>query len=56
MAAVNVVGLPENSPFRSADQVSLPEDPEAEVQALEQDEDSSEEDEGTESLETRDLS
>lgn len=56
MAAVNVVGLPENSPFRSADQVSLPEDPEAEVQALEQDEDSSEEDEGTESLETRGLS
>lgn len=56
MAAVNVIGLPENSPFRSADQVPLPEDPEAEVQALEQDEDSSEEDEGTESLETRDLS
>lgn len=31
MAAVNVVGLPENSPFRSADQVPLLEDPEAEV-------------------------
>lgn len=56
MAAVNVVGLLENSPFRSADQVPLPEDPEAEVQALEQDEDSSEEDEGIESLEMRDLS
>lgn len=47
MAVVNAIDLLKNSPFRSADQVPLPEDPKAEIQAPEQDEDSSEEDEGT---------
>ena len=50
MAAVNVVSFPENSLFKSADQVPLPEDLEAEDQTPKQDRDSSEDDEGTESL------
>ena len=50
MVAVNAVGLPENSPFRSVDQVPLLEDLKAKDQAPEQDGDSSEDDEGTESL------
>nr|POE61247.1 hypothetical protein CFP56_61493 [Quercus suber] len=56
MAEVNAIGLPETSPFRSANHISLPEDPEAEAEAPEQDKDGNEEEEGTESLKTRELS
>ena len=42
MAEVDAIGLLRNSPFRSVNQVLLLEDPEAKVQAPEQDEDSSE--------------
>lgn len=55
MAAINAVGLPEDSPFKSADRVQLPEDPEIKTQATEQGEDNSDKDEGTESPETREL-
>ena len=56
MAAVNAISLPDTSPFMSDDQILLCEDPEAEAQAPKQDEDSNEEEEGTDSLEMRDLS
>ena len=56
MATVNVVDLLEESLFRSADQVLLPEDLVVKTQAEEQGEDSSKEEEGTESLESRELS
>ena len=55
MATVNAVDLLEESPFRSANQVLLPEDLVVKTQAEEQGEDSSKE-EGTESLESRELS
>ena len=48
MAAVNAIGLPENSPFKNSEQVQLPEDLTGEVQAKEQVEDSSDEEEGAE--------
>ena len=35
MAAINVVDLPKDSPFRSADQVPLPKDLEVETQVAE---------------------
>ena len=56
MVVVNAIGLPDTSPFRSADQISLPEDLEVKAQAQEQSEDNSEEDEGAESPEMRELS
>ena len=56
MAAMNAISLLDTSPFRSADQILLPEDPEAQAQAPKQDEDSSEKEEGTKSSELRELS
>ena len=56
MAAVNAIGLPEDSPFRSVDQVSLPEYPVVETQAEGQGEVNSDEEEGLKCLESRELS
>ena len=56
MVEINAVGLLENSRFRSANQVPLPEDLKIEKQAPKQGEDSNNEDEGTKSPETRELS
>ena len=56
MAAVNAIGLPEDSPFRSVDQVSLPEYPVVETQAEGQGEVNSDEEEGSKCLESRELS
>ena len=56
MAAVNAIGLPENSPFRNSNRVPLLEDPASEAQAEEQEEDSSDKEEGTESPESQELS
>ena len=56
MAAVNAVDLLEDSPFKSVDRVSLPEDLVVKTHAEEQGEDSSEEEEGMKSPESRKLS
>ena len=56
MAAVNAIGLLEDSPFRSADQVSLPEDPVVETQVEGQGKVNSDEEEGLECMEPRELS
>ena len=56
MAAVNVVDLPEDSPFKSANRVLLPEDLMVKTQVEEQGKNSNEEEEGMESPESRDLS
>ena len=56
MAAVNVVDLLEDSPFRCADRVLLPEGLVVKTQVEEQGKDSSEEEEGMESPESRDIS
>lgn len=56
MAAINTIGLPKDSPFRSVDRVSLPEDPKVGTQVTEQGEDNSDEDEGKENPKTRELS
>ncbi|XP_075633850.1 uncharacterized protein LOC142606371 [Castanea sativa] len=56
MAAVNAIRLLDDSPYRSADQVLLPENPVVETQAEEKGEDSIDEEEGLESLESRELS
>lgn len=56
MVAVNAIGLPEDSPFRNTDRVPLPEDPVVEAQVEEQEKDNSDEDEGAESPESRELS
>ena len=56
MAAINAIGLPDDSPFRSANQVPLPKDPVVETQVEEEGEDSSGEEEGADSLESRKLS
>ena len=56
MVAVNAIGLLVESPFRKADQVPLPEDPVAKVKTEEQEEDSSDNDEGGESPKSRELS
>ena len=55
MAGVNALGLPDDSPFRSTDRVPLLEDFAVETQTEEQGEDSSYEEEGAESLESREL-
>ena len=56
MVAVNTIGLPDTSSFRSANQIPLSEDPEVEAQAQEQSKDSSEKEENAESPEMRELS
>ena len=56
MATVNAIGLPETSPFESINQIPLPKDPKAKAQAPKQDEDRSEEKEGTESSKMGELS
>ena len=56
MAAVNAIGLLEDSPFRSTDQVSLPEDPVVETQVEGQGKVNSDEEEGLECMEPRELS
>ena len=53
MASVNTVDLPKDSPFKSDDQVLLPENPTVETQAERQ---VSSDKEGSESLESRELS
>lgn len=56
MAVVNVIGLPNTSPFRNADQIPLLKDPQVKAQAQEQFEDGSEEEEGAESPDMLELS
>ena len=56
MVAMNTIGLPDTSSFRSANQIPLSEDPEVEAQAQEQSKDSSEKEENAESPEMRELS
>lgn len=56
MTVVNTISLLEDSPFRNSEQVLLPEDATSEVQAEEQVENSSDEEEGAVSLESRELS
>ena len=56
MVAVNTIGLPNTSSFRSANQIPLSEDPEVEAQAQEQSKDSSEKEENAKSPEMRELS
>lgn len=55
MAAINAFSLLDESLFRSINRVPLPEDSTVETQAEEQGEDSNDEEEGTESLESREL-
>ena len=55
MAAINAFSLLDDSLFRSIDRIPLPEDSAVETQAEEQGEDSNDEEEGTESLESREL-
>ena len=54
MASVNTVDLPKDSPFKSDDQVLLPENPTVETQVERQV--SNDKEEGSESLESRELS
>ena len=56
MATMNAIGLPDTSPFKSADQIPLPKDPKVKAQAQEESEDNSEEEEGAKSFEMRELS
>lgn len=56
MVVVNTISLLEDSPFKNSEQVLLPEDATGEVQAEEQVENSSDEEEGAVSLESRELS
>ena len=56
MAAVNAISLLEDSPFKSADRVSLPEDSKVKTQAKEQGKDSSNEEEGIETPKAKELS
>lgn len=56
MAVVNIVDLPEDSPSRSIDSIPLPEDHVVETQVEEQGKDSNDEEEGLESLESKELS
>lgn len=56
MVVVNTISLLEDSPFKNSEQVLLPEDATSEVQAEEQVENSSDEEEGAVSLESRELS
>ena len=56
MVAVNTIGLPNTSSFRSANQIPLSEDPKVEAQAQEQSKDSSEKEENAKSPEMRELS
>lgn len=56
MAVVNVIGLLEDSPFRSTDRVPLPKDPAIEAQAEEEGKDSSDDEEGAKSPKSQELS
>ena len=56
MVAVNTIGLPNTSSFRSANQIPLSEDPKVQAQAQEQSKDSSEKEENAKSPEMRELS
>ena len=55
MAAINTLGLLNDSPFRSTNRVPLPEDFAVDTQTEEQGEDNSDEEKGAESLESREL-
>lgn len=52
---INAIRLLEGSPFRQADQVPLPKDPTVGTQAKGQEEDSSDDDEGSKSPKSQEL-
>ena len=55
MAAINTLDLLNDFPFKSTNRVPLPEDFAVDTQTEEQGEDNSDEEEGAESLESREL-